>query len=72
MSIKNTFNNKLLYKYRLEKNMTQSELGNELGISVQTIISYESGKSVPKVKCLIRIADFFDKDIRCFFNTQEG
>lgn len=37
-----------LRKYRLEKNMTQSELSKKAGINVNTISNYESGKTYPQ------------------------
>lgn len=42
---------------RVEKGMTQKELGEALGVSVQTISAYESGRRRPKVETLSRFAD---------------
>lgn len=55
-----TFNERLNY-LRLEKNLSQKELGNILGYSESTISLYESGQREPKkLLDLIKIADYFD------------
>lgn len=48
---------------RTEKNMTQLELANELGITVDTIKKIESGVTqLPSSKVLKALAQFVDKD----------
>lgn len=39
--------------------MTQSELGDYLGISHVAILSYESGKNSPKFEALLKISELF-------------
>lgn len=52
---------------RVEKGMTQKELGEALGVSVQTISAYESGRRRPKVETLSRFADALDVPYSDFF-----
>ena len=42
---------------RLKKRLTQKELGELLGVGVQTISSYESGRRRPKMETLVRFAE---------------
>lgn len=44
-------------KIRKEKNITQRELGERMGISQQQIAQYENGKLKPKLETIGRIAD---------------
>ncbi len=48
---------------RKEKGLTQTELGQEIGVSLRTIISYETGKSHPKKRDVYtKLAEFFNID----------
>ena len=44
---------------RVSKNMNQNTLAKALGYSQQTISRIESGKSIPDIKTMQSIADFF-------------
>lgn len=44
---------------RIEKEMKQNTLADELNISRQTISAYERGISLPDIYSLMRIADYF-------------
>ena len=46
---------------REEKKLTQEELADQLGISRQSIISVERGKSLPSLPLAFRIAEIFDR-----------
>lgn len=46
-----------LRKYRLEKNMTQEQLGASCGVTCRTIQTFESGKRYPQFEVLKRISD---------------
>ena len=48
-----------LKELRLEKNLTQSELAQETGISQAGIAKWETGDRNPSVDCLIILAKFF-------------
>lgn len=45
---------------RNEKQLTQIQLANELGLTVKTYRDYELGKQLPKTDMLIVIADYFN------------
>ena len=49
-----------LYELRKEKGITQSELAEMLGVSFQTISKWENGVTIPDVKNVIAMAEFFD------------
>lgn len=49
-----------LATYRKNKGLSQEELGEALGVSRQTIYTWESNISSPSMDKLISIADFFD------------
>jgi transcriptional regulator with XRE-family HTH domain len=52
-----------LEKFRKERKISQSKLGNALGITQQMISSYEKDISSPNIETLIKIADFFEISI---------
>lgn len=54
---------KLLKKLREEKGLTQSELGEKLGISPSTVGMYEQGRRVPDVPILKKMSAFFNVSI---------
>lgn len=49
----------LLRKYRLDKNLTQEQLANMLGVAKTTISMWESGDRKPDIFMLKKIADLF-------------
>jgi HSP20 family protein len=56
---------------REEKNLTQEELAEQLGISRQSIISVERGKNLPSLPLALRIAEIFDRSFdELFFGKQ--
>lgn len=54
---------KILKLLRNEKNMSQQELADALGISKSSINMYERGERQPNFEVLETIADFFNVDI---------
>ena len=44
-------------RIRTQKGMTQKQLGDLLGVSVQTVSAYESGRRRPKMETIERFAD---------------
>ena len=54
---------KILKLLRSEKNMSQQELADALGISKSSINMYERGERQPNFEVLETIADFFNVDI---------
>ena len=53
------FNEKLI-ELRKTKGLSQEELGNELGVSRQTISKWELGQSYPDFQKLVLLSDFFN------------
>ena len=54
---------KILKLLRNEKNMSQQELADALGISKSSINMYERGERQPNFEVLEAIADYFNVDI---------
>lgn len=52
-----------LKKLRQEKNLLQSQLAEEIGISNRTISMYEQGNSEPNTEILIKLSHFFNVSI---------
>ena len=48
-----------LYELRKARNITQQRLAVDLGVDQASISSYESGKYLPTVEVLIKIAHYF-------------
>ena len=48
--------NEVIRKYRKEKNMTQEEMANRLGVSTPAVNKWESGASMPDISLLAPIA----------------
>lgn len=62
---------KNLTKLRKEKNISQVELANELGIGKQSISDYEKQKTYPTFTNLEKIAVFFDATPTQIFGTSQ-
>jgi len=45
---------------RQEKNWTQAQLGNKMGIHQKQVSAYERGRNIPSTEVLIKFADIFD------------
>lgn len=59
--------NKVKYLRRSESfDLTQAELAKKLGVSRPTIVEIENGR-LPSGEVMLKIAHFFDKDIREIF-----
>lgn len=57
---------------REEKNLTQEELADQLGISRQSIISVEKGKCLPSLPLALRMAEVFKKNLEDLFSQKGG
>lgn len=44
---------------RLSRNLTQSHVAKQLGISVSTYTKYETGTNEPDLNMLVRLSDFY-------------
>ena len=49
----------MIKELREEKKMTQIRLSIELGVSQETVSSYENGKHYPSVQTLLRLSEIF-------------
>lgn len=48
-----------LFRLRTEYNLTQTQISKKLNISRQAYSNYETGKRIPDIDMLVRIADFY-------------
>ncbi len=61
---------KRIKEARLQKNMTQEELGNLIGVSKVSICSYEQGKKTPTLNNLKKIIKYLDIDPNYLFGQE--
>ncbi len=47
-------------RYRKEKNFTQENLAEAMGVSVGAVSKWESGASIPELPLILELADFFE------------
>ena len=52
--------NQNLQKLRAEKNISQEQLADKIGVSRQSVSSWESGKSSPELDKLIALSELFE------------
>lgn len=57
---------------RQKINMTQQELADEIDVSRQTIFAIETGKYIPSVVLVLKIARTFKKRVEDIFNLEKG
>lgn len=60
--MKNNFSKNLRY-LRIQKNMTQTDLGHILNVTHQTISNYENNSRLCDLDTLIRISEYFNVSI---------
>lgn len=53
-----------LKELRKEKDITQEELADKMGVSRRTVSRWETGSNMPDMDILIDISDFYDVDLR--------
>lgn len=58
---------KRIITLRSKHGVTQTELGNAIGVGKTTISNYETGYSTPDAETLVKIADFFDVSLDYLF-----
>jgi putative transcriptional regulator len=54
----------------LAQEMTQSELGEKVGVTRQTIAAIEAGKYSPSLECAFRIAEVLDRPLEEVFQWE--
>ncbi|BCN28937.1 helix-turn-helix domain-containing protein [Anaeromicropila herbilytica] len=57
-----------IYKLRKQRNFTQQQLSEILGVSIAAISKWETGSAYPDIELLPKIASIFDVSIDYFFN----
>jgi|TARA_B100000965_G_C19214406_1_gene593094 putative transcriptional regulator len=60
-----------LKKLRESKGLSQEKLGDNLGVSRQTINSIENGKFDPSLTLAIKLTKFFDEPIDSIFELED-
>lgn len=55
-------------KFRNEKDITQAQLAEELGVSRQTVNAIETGKYDPSLELALKIAEFFGTKVEEVFS----
>lgn len=60
-----------LKEYRAKINVNQTEMGNLVGVSRQTISQIERGDYSPSVTLALKIAKVFDARVEDIFNYEE-
>ena len=45
---------------RIERGLTQEEVGKIIGVKRYAVYSYEKGRACPEMKGLVALADYFD------------
>lgn len=56
---------------RAEKNITQHELAEAVGVSRQTINAIEKGRFLPSTPLALKIARYFSKTVESIFILEE-
>jgi len=57
--------------YRTDKNCTQEELAQAVGVTRQTVIAIEKGNYTPSVLLALRIAKYFNKKVEDIFSIDK-
>jgi len=57
---------------RQRRRMTQKELSERLGMSFKKVSKWETELSLPSIEELIKLAEFFQVDVRDFYYVSEG
>jgi putative transcriptional regulator len=60
-----------VHTLRSQKNITQEDLAQAVGVTRQTIIAIEKGNYIPSLLLALRIAKYFKKDIKEVFTLCE-
>lgn len=55
---------------RKEKNLTQEQLAEQLGVSGRTVSRWETGNNMPDISLLVEIAEFYEVTIPELINGE--
>lgn len=58
-----------LVDLREQKNKTQAQVAEDLGLSTSAITMYENGKRIPKDEIKIKLANYYDTSVLELFFT---
>jgi putative transcriptional regulator len=61
----------ILYKLRVNRNLSQQNVADELGVDISTYARYEKGKPDIKLQHAKKLADFYGLTLDQFFNYGE-
>lgn len=61
----------LVKKFRQDKNITQEELADYLGVSRQTVIAIEKGNYTPSLLLGLQLANFFKVKVEELFSIKK-
>jgi transcriptional regulator with XRE-family HTH domain len=56
---------------REQRRVTQSELARKLGVTQQTVASWECGRTEPNIQSIKAMAEIFEVGVQTFFYKQE-
>ena len=59
-----------LKELRQEKQMTQEQLAEQMGVSRRTVSRWETGNNLPDLSVIIELADFYDVDLNEIFRGE--
>ena len=59
-------------KLRIQKHLTQKELGSKLGITTSTVASYESQDRLPSIAVLIKLSAEFNVSIEYLLGVNKN
>ena len=57
-----------LKELRQEKQMTQEQLAEQMGVSRRTVSRWETGNNLPDLSVIIELADFYEVDMKDLIN----
>lgn len=61
-----------LKELRQEKQMTQEQLAEYIGVSRRTVSRWETGNNLPDLSVLVELADYYDVDLKEIFRGERG
>ena len=61
---------KLLQELRREKELTQEQLAEQLGVARRTVSRWETGSNMPDLDVLMELSDFYDVGLREILNGE--
>lgn len=61
---------RFLKELRLEKQMTQEQLAEQIRVSRRTVSRWETGNNLPDLSVIVELADFYDIDLNEIFRGE--